>query len=92
MHLLYPYYGTQNVYACEGNQKQLRYDVRNSVFFAHQKLGKDKSSIKQEEQGIQMIYNVTADFFLMENPERNILNTYQNYGNRNNNYNNSQNI
>ena len=39
-----------------------------------------------------MIYNVTADFFLMENPERNILNTYQNYGNRNNNYNNSQNI
>ena len=41
---------------------------------------------------MQMIYNVTADFFLMENPERNILKTYQNYGNRNNNYNNSQNI
>ena len=85
------------MYAWEGNQKQLRYDARNSlviktVFFAHQKLGKDKSSIKQEEQGMQMIYNVTADFFLMENPERNILNTYQNYGNRNNNYNNSQNI
>ena len=35
---------------------------------------------------MQIIYNVTADFFLMENPERNILNTYQNYGNRNNNY------
>ena len=66
------------------NQKQLRYDARNSLviktgFFAYQKLGKDKSSIKHEEQGMQMIYNVTAYFFLMENPERNILNTYQNH-------------
>ena len=26
---------------------------------------------------MQMIYNVTADFFLMQSPERNILNTYQ---------------
>ena len=26
---------------------------------------------------MQMIYNVTVDFFLMESPERNILNTYQ---------------
>ena len=36
------------------NQKQLGYDVRNflvikTVFFAHQKLEKNKSSIKQEE-------------------------------------------
>ena len=48
-----------------------------TVLFAHQKQGKDKWSIKQEEKGMQMIYNVTADFFLMESPERNILNTYQ---------------
>ena len=52
--------------------------VVKTVLFAHQKQGKDKRSIKQEEKGMQMIYNVTAHiFFLMESPERNILNTYQ---------------
>ena len=56
------------MYIWKVNQKQLRYDVRNSlviktVLFPHQKQGKDKWSIKQDEQGMQMIYNVTADIF-----------------------------